>query len=213
MTLIMKHINFLYIFPCKSHESVGGGVGEELHSFLTSAIDGNESSSNSRSGRFTSGKQTRQPLNRRLGRSQRQSGCFFGEEKNFLSIPSFEPRIVQTLAQSIYGLQHSGFRGMRNGSLKILPLDTVVIWFYSTPILTTCFFKISLNAFLPSSSGSPKFSFIGDFAIITIAVISLYPTSQPRAQPISCTSVFRCPKGERNKQSNKGRRKPSFITN
>jgi len=21
----MKHINFLYIFPCKSHESVGGG--------------------------------------------------------------------------------------------------------------------------------------------------------------------------------------------
>jgi hypothetical protein len=52
---------------------------------------------------------------------------FFGEEKNYLPIPGFEPQIVRTEAYSLYRVQHSGFRGTRNGSLTILPLDTVLI--------------------------------------------------------------------------------------
>jgi hypothetical protein len=53
-----------------------GGTEVQLHSFLTSALDGGEWST-SRSGRFTPGKETRYLLNRRLGGSQRRSGRFW----------------------------------------------------------------------------------------------------------------------------------------
>jgi len=56
--IIIRNIRISYtFFPVKAMNAWGGGVGEELHSFLTSTIDEGESSSTSRSGRFTSGKQ------------------------------------------------------------------------------------------------------------------------------------------------------------
>jgi len=47
------------------------------------------------------GKKTPYPLNRRLGVAQSLSGRF-GEEKNFLPLPEFEPRTVQLVAKSLY---------------------------------------------------------------------------------------------------------------
>jgi hypothetical protein len=49
------------------------GIEAWLHSFLTSALDGDEWSA-SRSGRFALGKEPRYPFNRRLGGPQSWSG-------------------------------------------------------------------------------------------------------------------------------------------
>jgi len=59
-------------------------------------LDGNEWLI-SRSGRFTLRKESRYPLNRRLGGPQSHSGRF-GEEKYLLPLPGFDSRIVQTVA-------------------------------------------------------------------------------------------------------------------
>jgi hypothetical protein len=75
------------VFPdhaVKAH----GGIEVQLHSFLTSALDGGEWST-SRLGRFTPGKECQYPSSRRLGGSQGRSGQFT-EEKNQLPFPRFE---------------------------------------------------------------------------------------------------------------------------
>ena len=61
----------------------------------------------SRPGRFTSGKDPRYPLNRNLGGTQSQSGCF-GEEKNHLSLAVIEPRIFQPVDYSMHQLRYPG---------------------------------------------------------------------------------------------------------
>jgi hypothetical protein len=61
-----------------------GGVEVQLHSFLTSALDGGEWSA-SRPYRFTPEKEYRYPLNRRLGGPQSRSGRF-GEEKKTICL-------------------------------------------------------------------------------------------------------------------------------
>ena len=62
-----------------------------LHSLLASALDGSEWLT-SRSGRFILGKEPRYSSNNR-----RQGGSF-GEEKNLLPLPGFEPPTVQPIA-------------------------------------------------------------------------------------------------------------------
>jgi len=61
---------------------MGGGAEVQLHSFLTSAMDGGGSLI-SGPGRFTPAEEHLYPLNWRPGGTQNRSGLF-GEEKNFL---------------------------------------------------------------------------------------------------------------------------------
>jgi len=49
---------------------------------------------------YCQGKNNQYPLNRKLGGRQSRSG-HFGEEKNFLLLQTFEPRIIQLIAQSL----------------------------------------------------------------------------------------------------------------
>jgi len=74
-----------------------GEVEVQLHSFLSPTLHRVEWST-SRPGRFNIRKEHRQRLNRRPGGILRRSGNL-GEEKNLLSLPVFERRIVQTVAQ------------------------------------------------------------------------------------------------------------------
>jgi hypothetical protein len=48
------------------------------------------------------------PVEQRLGGPQSQYGCF-GEEKNLLPLPGFEPWIFQPVAWSLYGLRYPSF--------------------------------------------------------------------------------------------------------
>ena len=49
------------------------------------------------------------PIEQRLGGPQGKSG-HVGEEKNLFLLPSFEPRIVQPVACSLYGLRYPSFQ-------------------------------------------------------------------------------------------------------
>ena len=69
------------------------GVGLKLHSFLTSALEG-EDWSTSRPGRFIPYEEPLYPLNRGLVGPQSWSGRF-GIEKYIFPFPEFEPRVVQ----------------------------------------------------------------------------------------------------------------------
>ena len=61
-----------------------GGVDVQVHSFLTSVLDGRGWFS--RFGRFTRGKKSRYPLNMRLGGPKTQSE-HFAEKNNLLPLP------------------------------------------------------------------------------------------------------------------------------
>jgi hypothetical protein len=56
-----------------------------------------------RPGHFTPRKKARYPLNRRLSEPQSQFG-HYGEEKDILSLPSFEPQTIQPIALLLYRL-------------------------------------------------------------------------------------------------------------
>jgi hypothetical protein len=75
---------------------MGEAAEVQLHSFLTSALDGGQWST-ARSGSFTLEKETRYPLNRTLGVPHSRSRRF-GGKKRLLLLPVFEPRIVQHVA-------------------------------------------------------------------------------------------------------------------
>lgn len=69
---------------------------------LTSAlVKGRQSTS--RPHFFTPGEEIWYPLNRRLDKSQSQSG-HSGAQKNLLPLPGLEPQIIQTVAESLYWL-------------------------------------------------------------------------------------------------------------
>jgi hypothetical protein len=68
------------------------GMDIQLHTFLTSALDGGEWSV-SRPDRFTKGNNRRYPLDRRLGGPQSQAGRG-GEEKNSQPLPGIEIRFL-----------------------------------------------------------------------------------------------------------------------
>ena len=70
---------------------------------LTSALDGGGWLT-PRPGRFNPGKEIRYPLFRRLGGPQGRSG----RVREISSLPEFDPRIVQPVAQSLYRLSYSG---------------------------------------------------------------------------------------------------------
>jgi hypothetical protein len=61
-----------------------GGGEEEHHPFLISAIDKRDWST-LRAGRFTPGKETRYPFNRRMCGLQNRSGWFWVREKSLVS--------------------------------------------------------------------------------------------------------------------------------
>jgi hypothetical protein len=77
------------------------GVKVQLHSLLSSAIDGGEWS-NLNLGLFTFGKESRYPLNRRISGPQGLSDGFCRRE-NLLSLPRLEPRTVKSLAHRYTG--------------------------------------------------------------------------------------------------------------
>ena len=72
----------------------------EVPLFLTSALDGDEWST-SRSTCLTPGKGPKYSLNRRLSVPHSRSELF-GEDKNLLPLPGFEPRTVQLIAQCLF---------------------------------------------------------------------------------------------------------------
>ena len=98
----------LYLFEMAPGKSVAsahamrvdmvGGVEVQLHSFLTSALDGGESLT-SRSSRCALANEPRYPLNRRFG-GPRSRCRLFAKEKNILPLPGFEAEIVQPIAFS-----------------------------------------------------------------------------------------------------------------
>jgi hypothetical protein len=69
------------------------GVDVQLHSFLTSKLDGVEWSV-SRPGRLTPGKEPLVPLDRRLDGPHSRSGRG-GEEKNSQPLPGHEPPVIR----------------------------------------------------------------------------------------------------------------------
>jgi hypothetical protein len=84
------------------------GAEVQLHSFLTSALDGDKRSTSCPS-HFTSGKERWYPLNRRLGGTQSQSGLL---EKRKISCPywdsnqwSSSPQLVATPTVLLWLLQ------------------------------------------------------------------------------------------------------------
>lgn len=82
-----------------------------LHSLLTSVLDGKEWST-SRPVRFTQGKETQCPLNRRLDGSQSRSPRF-AEQENLLSPPGFEARTLQPALKYVYRLRHSRYQNKK----------------------------------------------------------------------------------------------------
>ena len=93
----------LYVFTPRWH---AGGVEVRLHSFLTSALDGDKCWT-LRLDRYSSGKDTRYPSNRGLVGPQDLS-VICGDDENILFLPGFGPRIVQSLAWSLYFHRNSG---------------------------------------------------------------------------------------------------------
>jgi hypothetical protein len=69
----------------------------KFHSFINSALDKGEWLT-LRPGRINPGKEPRYPLNGRLGGPQRWFGRF-GEEKNLLLLPGFQPWTVEPVVR------------------------------------------------------------------------------------------------------------------
>ena len=89
------------------HQQRNAGGGEVcLHSFLSSALD-EVKWPISRTGLFTPGKEPRYTPNRSLDGPLSRSGRF-EENKYFLPLPWFEPRIVQLVAKSLHRLRYAG---------------------------------------------------------------------------------------------------------
>jgi len=75
-----------------AHKKPRRHIEVQLHSFVTTALNGKWSTS--RSDHFTPGKKTRYPSNRRLGGGEGQSRSS-GDEKNLLLVPGFDLATVQ----------------------------------------------------------------------------------------------------------------------
>ena len=104
------------------------GVEVQLHSFLTSALDGSVWSVYARP-LDPRGKSPRYPMNKRLGEPMSRSGLF-GKEKNLLPLPGFYSRIqacnLVTIASYI---------------TLCIPSDTNCICYYFSN--TTCFDQVN----------------------------------------------------------------------
>lgn len=79
------------------------GTKVQLLSFLTLALGGGTS----HTGRFTPGEEPQYPLNRKLPGAQSLFGPF-GENKHLLPSLAFEPRIFQSVTESLYLLSSPG---------------------------------------------------------------------------------------------------------
>jgi hypothetical protein len=108
--------------PVRAEEAFGGAE-VQLHSFLTSAVDGGELWTPRFGGRFTTWEEPWCPTNRRLGGLRDLSGRF-GEEKNLVPLPGVEPE-VQVVKLAI--MQFSPFPYYLSLRPENLPLH-LVLW-------------------------------------------------------------------------------------
>ena len=95
------------MFPLEARTWPRGSVVVQFYSSMTAALEGGEWSA-ARPGRTLRSGKTRYPICRRLGWSQGRSA-----RTENLASPEFDPRTVQSVAQSLYRLSYRAYVSFR----------------------------------------------------------------------------------------------------